>query len=132
VGAREVFDSMCRAWIGDPADLDDLWAQDVVVEAPFAGPGRPRRFDGREAFVAFARAGREAMRVRIEECRDVIVHQTTDPDVIVAEYVLVGRSEVTGQRGSLAFIGVLRARDGKVAHWREYQNTAGMAAALAG
>jgi ketosteroid isomerase-like protein len=127
-----VFEAMCQAWVGDPADLDELWAEDVVVEAPFAGPGRPRRFDGRDAFVAFARAGREAMRVRIEECRDVVVHQTTDPDVIVAEYVLVGRSEITGKQGSMAFIGVLRARDGKVAHWREYQNTAGMVAALAG
>ncbi|MEO6090495.1 MAG: nuclear transport factor 2 family protein [Umezawaea sp.] len=132
MGAREVFESMCRAWTGDPADLDELWAADVVVEAPFAAPGRPKRFDGRDAFVAFAKAGREAMRVRIEECRDVVVHQTTDPDVIVVEYVLVGRSEITGKQGSTAFIGVLRARDDKISHWREYQDTMGIAAALAG
>src|SRR3954469_24267052 len=123
MSAREVFESMRQAWTGDPADLDDLWAEDVVVEVPFAAPGQPKRFDGRDAFLAFARTGREAMRVRIEEFRDVVVHQTTDPDVIVVEYVLVGRSEITGKQGSAPFIGVLRARDDKIAHWREYQDT---------
>ncbi len=130
--AREVYESMCRAWIEDPAALDDLWTEDVVVEVPFAAPGRPRRFDGRDSFVAFAKAGREALPVRIEDCRDVVVHETADPDMIVVEYVLVGRSTITGTQGSAAFIGVLRARDGKIAHWREYQDTMGMAAAFAG
>ena len=129
--AREVYESMRRAWIEDPAAVDDLWAEDVVVETPFAAPGRPKRFEGRDAFLAFARPGREALPVRIEDCRDVVIHDTADPDVIVVEYVLVGRSTTTGQEGSAAFIGVLRARDGKIAHWREYQDTMAMTAALA-
>lgn len=129
---REVYESMRRAWIEDPAAVDDLWTEDVVVETPFAAPGRPKRFEGRDAFVAFARAGRAAMPVRIEDCRDVVIHDTADPDVIVVEYVLVGRSTITGKQGSAAFAGVLRARDGKIAHWREYQDTMAMTAALAG
>jgi uncharacterized protein len=130
--AREVFESMRRAWVDDPAAVDDLWTEDVVVETPFAAPGRPRRFDGRDAFVAFAEAGREVLPVRIEDCRDVVVHDTADPDVIVVEYRLVARSTTTGERGSAAFIGVLRARGGKIAHWREYQDTMAMTAAFAG
>ena len=130
--AREVYESMRRAWIDDPAAVDDLWAEDVVVEVPFAPPGRPKRFEGRDAFLAFARPGREALPVRIEDCRDVVVHDTADPDVIVVEYVLVGRSTITGKQDSAAFIGVLRVRDGKIAHWREYQDTMAMTAALAG
>jgi uncharacterized protein len=130
--AREVYESMRRAWIEDPAAVDDLWTEDVVVEVPFAAPGRPKRFDGRDAFLAFARPGREMLPVRIEDCRDVVIHDTADPEVVVVEYVLVGRSTITGKQGSSAFIAVLRTRDGKIAHWREYQDTMGMAAALAG
>lgn len=38
----------------------------------------------------------------------------------------------TGERGSARFIGVLRVRDGKIAGWREYQNTLAIQQALAG
>jgi len=130
--AREVYESMRRAWIEDPAAVDALWAEDVVVEVPFAAPGRPKRFEGRDAFLAFAKPGRETLPVRIEDCRDVVIHDTADPDVIVVEYVLVGRSTTTGTVGSAAFIAVLRTRGGEIVHWREYQDTMGMAAALAG
>lgn len=129
--ALEVYESMRRGWVGDPAYLDELWAEDVVVEAPFAAPGQPERFEGREAFLAFATAGRAALPVRFEEYRDEVIHETADPDVLVVEYTLVGRSTVTGKVGAAAFIGVLRVRDGKISHWREYQDTMGIAAALA-
>ena len=130
MNAREVYASMSRGWL-DPTILDDLWAEDVVVETPFAAPGRPKRIEGREAFVAFAKAGREAMPVRLEEYREVALHETADPDVLVVEYELVGRSTITGRRGAAAFIGVLRVRDGLITHWREYQDTFAMVQALA-
>ncbi|PRY36206.1 nuclear transport factor 2 family protein [Umezawaea tangerina] len=131
MNAREVYASMSRGWL-DPAVLDDLWADDVVVETPFAAPGRPKRIEGRDAFLSLAKAGREAMPVRLVDHREVAIHETTDPDVIVVEYELVGESTVTGRQSAASFIGVLRVRDGKIAHWREYQDTMGMAAALAG
>jgi ketosteroid isomerase-like protein len=37
----------------------------------------------------------------------------------------------TGERHRASFIGVLRVRDGKIKHWREYQDTARIARALA-
>ena len=128
--AREVFESMRHGWIDDPTIMDGLWADDVVVETPFAAPGRAKRIEGRDRFVAFARAGRAALPLRFDECRDVVIHETADPDVIVIEYVLVATSTVTGKQGSAAFIGVLRVRDGKITHWREYQDALAMAAAL--
>jgi ketosteroid isomerase-like protein len=131
MSAREVFESMQRGWVENPMIIDDLLAEDVVVEMPFAAPGRPKRITGRSEFIAFATAGRAAMPVRIEERRNVVVHETADPDVIVVEYELVGVSTITDQRAAVSFIGVLRAKGGKIAGWREYQDTAGIAAALA-
>jgi ketosteroid isomerase-like protein len=132
LGPREVFARMRQRWLADADQylLDDLLADDVVIETPFAAPGRPRRIQGRDEFLAVARTGRAALPARFEECREIAVHDTADPEVIVVEYELAGTVVTSGQRASAAFIGVLRVRDGRIAHWREYQNTPAIAHAL--
>lgn len=131
-GPREVFARMKQQWLANRFDaMDSLLADDGVVESPFAPPDRPRRIAGREEFMAFARAERALLPVRFEECRETAIHETTDPDVIVVEYELAGTVTTTGHRASAPFIGVLRVRDGKIALWREYQDQAAIARALA-
>ncbi|GAA3125032.1 nuclear transport factor 2 family protein [Streptosporangium carneum] len=128
-GPREVLERLHRGMSGEGDFLtDDLWAENVVVETPFAPPGRPRRFVGREQFLAFARSGRAALPFQLE-LGEVVVHETADADVIITEYELSGVDPVTGHRSSAPFIGVLRVRDGQIAHWREYQDTLAMATA---
>ena len=50
------------------------------------------------------------------------VHECLDPDELVAEY----RSSAVVKRNGNAYrnryIGVLRFRDGKISHWREFHN----------
>ena len=132
MGPREVFARMRERWLDNTVDhpMDSLLAADAVIEAPFAPPGRPRRFEGREEFLAFAGAGRAALPARFEECRVTAIHDTTDPEVIVVEYELAGTVMTTGRPASAGFIGVLRVRDGQVAGWREYQDTVAIAQAL--
>ncbi|MEU5881837.1 nuclear transport factor 2 family protein [Spirillospora sp. NPDC047279] len=129
MGPRDVFERFRQNVLdGEVGLTPDLCAEDVVVEMPFAAEGF-RRVEGRETFAAFARQGREALAVRFEEFRDVAVHETGDPDTIVAEYELTG---VAGEhRASASFVLVLTTRDGKVVRWREYQDTAAIARALA-
>jgi len=124
---HEVFDRMAQGWLAD-APSDENLADDVVLEMPFAAPGRPRRIDGAANVRAYTAAGRAAFPARLDECRPVAVHDTADPEVIVVEYELGGT--IGGHRASAPFIGVLRVRDGKVALWREYQDGAAIAAAL--
>ena len=127
---HEVFERMCQRWLAqEPDGIDDL-ADDVVLEAPFAAPGRPRRIEGAANVRAVTAAGRAAFPARFGECRTVAVHDTADPEVIVVEYELGGVVTTTGHRASAPFIGVLRVRDGKVALWREYQDKAAIAQAL--
>jgi ketosteroid isomerase-like protein len=82
------------------------------------------------AVLALVAAGRAGFPVRFEQCRTVAVHDTADPEVIVVEYELGGTVLTTGRQASAPFIGVLRVREGRVLHWREYQGTAAIAAAL--
>jgi hypothetical protein len=131
MGPHEVFARMQQQWLGNTVNvMDSLLADDAVIETPFAPPGRPRRFRGREEFLAFARAGRASLPVRFEECREVAIHETADPEVIVVEYELAGTVTTTGQRAAAPFIGVLRVRDGQIAAWREYQDAVAIARAL--
>ena len=128
----EIFDRMRERWLSGAATFDaELLTEDVVIETPFAAPGRPGRTEGRQQVLDYTEAGRASFPVRFEDCRNVVVHETADPEVIVVEYELVGTHTRTGARSSAPFIAVLRARDGKLAHWREYQHTLAIAQALA-
>ena len=123
---------MLRGWRSNSVDgFGDRLADDVVIETPFAPPGRPRRVEGKEAFLAVARPGLAALPFRLDESRVLGVHDTTDPEVIVVEYELGGTVNATGERNRASFVGVLQVRGGKIKRWREYQDTAAIARALA-
>ncbi len=131
-GPHEVFARMQQHWLGNQLSImDELLADDAVIEMPFAPPGRLRRFQGRREFLAFAEAGRASLPpVRFDHFREVAVHETTDPEVIVVEYELGGIVTTTNHRASAPFIAVLRVRDGQIVHLREYQNALAIAHAL--
>jgi hypothetical protein len=132
VGPRELFERSIVTQFLSAEYTGDYLADDVVIEWPFAAPGRPRRVDGRAAFLAIARPGRAAMPFRFDECVVEAVHETADPEVIVAEYRLGGTLLSGGERRSAPFVSVIRVRDGLVTHWREYQDTYAMVRALGG
>jgi hypothetical protein len=130
-GPREIFARWQQLILGnDPDALGELYAEEIVVEAPFAPPGHPRRLAGREQNQAFSRPRRAALPARFEEFRNVVIHDTADPGVIVAEYELCGTVTTTGQPGSAPFVVILRVRNGRIVHWREYQDALGMAVTL--
>jgi ketosteroid isomerase-like protein len=127
---REVFERMRRHWrSGDSAWAAEELADDVVIETPFSPPGA-RRIEGKENWLAFTGPQRARPPVRFEDCREIAIHQTVDPEVIIVEYELTATVTTTGFRSSAAFVGVLRVRDGKTLMWREYQNVLAMSLAL--
>lgn len=46
---------------------------------------------------ALAEAGREAMPIRFDDCRNVVIHDTVDPEGIVVQYELVGTITTTSR-----------------------------------
>ena len=125
--ARDAFDNFRKYVLGE--DHGQFWAPDVVIETPFAAGG-PRRHEGRDNFLAVTKTSRESFPVRFEEMRNVVVHETTEPNRIIVEYELVGTLLTTGKRESALFIAVMEIRDGLISLWREYQNTFAIAQAL--
>ncbi len=129
--AEQLFHRLLRHLISDPGEPIDeqLWAPDVVVEMPFASGGT-FRIEGRSEFLAFAERGRRALPIRFEGARDLVVHHSVDPNVVIGEYELAASHTTTGRTVSARFIGVLTAGDGQIVGWREYQDTLAMLDAL--
>ncbi|UOZ10644.1 nuclear transport factor 2 family protein [Amycolatopsis sp. WQ 127309] len=123
---RDVFAALSDG-IGEGrfGELSALYAEDTVVEHPQAVP-RPTRTTGRAA-VHERFAGPLAGMVRLKP-KNVVVHETTDPEVIVAEYDYDAESAETGKTDVTANIQVLRIRDGLIAGSRDYHDYLRLAA----
>ena len=119
--ARQVADRFAAAAVYPTSpELWDLYGPSVVMEMPFAPPGVPRRSQtSREELAArFSRAGPS----RFEEAHDVVIHDTSDPEVVILECGLRGRIEATGETFDLPFIMVMTVRDGHIVHSRDYSD----------
>jgi ketosteroid isomerase-like protein len=104
-----------------------LYAEDAVVEQPFALP-RPVRLEGRAAIERhFATAGSGGLSLCAS---DVVVHQSSDPELIIAEYTYNGRVAATGHEFRTANIQLLRVRDGLIIASCDYHNHVALAAAV--
>jgi ketosteroid isomerase-like protein len=100
----------------------DLFAEDGVMEFPFAPPGVPRRLEGREAIRTVLGTAAERARqagVRLEWHGEYTVHQTGDPEVIVVEFEARGRG-ADERVHRVPYLQVLRVRDGQIVHFRDY------------
>ena len=123
---REVFERLIdgvthRRW----DELPGLYAEDTVVTHPFATPAEPLR--GREALRRhFAAAAGMALEMT---ARDVVVHETADPEVVIGEFAYEGRVTTTGRPFTVRNVFVLRVRDGLIVESRDYADHLAFAAA---
>ena len=106
--------------------LADLYAESAVVELPFAQPGGLRLVGREQIAQHFARAGRAPFRLRPINIK---LHQTTDPEVVVAEYDYQGEMGSTGGKFVVANVQIVRVRNGLIVSSRDFHDHARMAAA---
>jgi ketosteroid isomerase-like protein len=108
------------------AELPALYADDTVVTHPLQLP-RPTRLEGRDAVRAhFAQAANLPVTL---QARNVVIHETVDPEVVVVEYDYLGRVATTGLAFQIGNVLVMRIRDGQIVASRDYANHAAFAAA---
>jgi ketosteroid isomerase-like protein len=110
---RLLLEGNIPGWVG-------LWAQNGVMEFPFAPPGWPGRLDGAAAIAAYMRHYPD--HVELHDFPDLRIHQTADPETIVAEMRGVGRLVQTDRPLDLTYIAVVTVQDGHFASYRDYWN----------
>jgi ketosteroid isomerase-like protein len=112
---------------GKWSQLHELYADDAVIEYPFAVPA-PRQIMGRGAIRDYFKTVASAP-LRLET-RNMVVRATADPEVVVAEWDYDGRITTTGHKFRVSNIQVTRVRAGKIVVSHDYHNHWAMAAAM--
>jgi ketosteroid isomerase-like protein len=125
---RQVVDRLLQALLETPREnMADLFAEDAELETPFAPPGTPPLSGGREGLRARLKAF--SSMVEFDRVDGVNIHETHDPEVVVAEYQVHGRVAASGKAFTFPFITVTRVRDGLIVFSRDYSDP--LAGALA-
>ena len=106
--------------VPDAAGLLDMMADDVVWEFPYSPPGGVDRLDGKAALAAYL-PGVAAM-ITIETLETTAVHPCADGEVVVVEFSATGRGNATGAPYDQRYVSVVRVRDGRIVHYRDYWN----------
>jgi ketosteroid isomerase-like protein len=116
---REVFLALVTGVAEERWDeLPELYAEETDVLHPidpFRGPALRTRDQLREHFTPTSAGPR--LRRRVE---NVTVHETADPEVVVAEFEYHGTVVETGEPFVQPGIFVLRVRDGEIVSSRDY------------
>jgi uncharacterized protein len=112
-------------------ELAELYAEKTDVRHPMS-PYGDEPLSSREAlhehFTVAARARATADRLEYRP-ENIVVHETGDPEVIVAEFDYAGTSQETGEPFSASCVFVLRVRDGEIVESRDYIDHIAMARA---
>ncbi|MEV7418968.1 nuclear transport factor 2 family protein [Streptomyces sp. NPDC089919] len=112
---------------GDYASLAALYAEDAVVESVFAPVG-PRRFEGRATLAA--RFAEVAAHSPLDLTpANLVLRETSDPEVIVAEFDYHAHHRGTGVDFEVSNVQVLRVRGGLIRHSRDYHDHLALAVA---
>lgn len=117
--------SVMKEALGDRVDPSaasfiDLMSEDFVMEFPYARPGMQTRIEGRPAVVAYLMTVGQG--VSVDTIGNVVVHETADPEVVIVEFEAHGRALKVGEAYEQRYISVIRARGGRMIHYKDYWN----------
>jgi ketosteroid isomerase-like protein len=114
----------------DMAGFAGLWAEDGVLEFPFAGPGYPKRVEGRDAIHEYLRDYPNLLDIR--EIVAKTVHETADPAVAVVELTVGGIVVASQKPYELSYIAVITVENGEIRSYRDYWSPLAAAEVLGG
>lgn len=100
------------------ANFIEMMAEDFVMEFPYARPGMQAKIEGRSAVVAYLMT--VAGSVSVDTVENVVVHQTADPEVVIVEFEAHGRALKVDEPYRQRYISVIRARGGRMIHYKDY------------
>jgi uncharacterized protein len=131
VTSREIVEQMLRAGRDrDVETLVSLMAPDGYIEWPYRPPDVPARLQGRAEIHRFLIEMANPF-IKIDEHRNLVTHETTDPEVVIVEYDAHGTVVATGAPFHQTAIAVFRVHDGQIVSYRDYINPVPLMEALA-
>ena len=120
---RPYFD-LVRGALGDLVDgahFFDVVSDDVVYEVRYDFPGWPRVVRGRTDLMAQFSSYGDSIKLRAAD--KLTIHRTDGGSVVVIEYEVHGTVIATGAKYENRFASIMRIKNRKVAHWRDYMDS---------
>ena len=133
--STESFPAMLRRVLGnrlrpDAETFPDMFAEDGILEYPFAPPGLNTPIAGRDAIVANFKRIRKVL--RIDSVADVTEIAVSDPNMVVLEFSGRGEGVLTREVYKQRYISVLSMRDGNIVLYKDYWNPIALLQAING
>ena len=126
------FADVLRSALGDrlidEATTLELFTEDVIFEFPYAPEGLPRKLVGRPVLAQhFAR-----LAPHLEFGELTLREVYPGEHAILFEFSCRGRGKTTGAAYDQDYISVVRLREGRISHYRDYWNPLVVLSALGG
>jgi ketosteroid isomerase-like protein len=97
----------------------DLFAEDGLLEFPYAPAGFPKSVRGKAALLAYMKNFPEHFQVRFH---GIVFHETADPSLVIAEFASEGIARATGRPYNQTYISVVETKDGLITRYRDFWN----------
>lgn len=107
------------ALMGNP-DEGSIYADDMVIDLVYAPKHHTGKLEGKEAVLRFM--GNIGVYFRDISIGNPTIYETTDPNMIIAEYPGSSISKETGLPYRQHYVSFVTVRNGKITHIREYYN----------
>ncbi len=118
---QDVFTSVIETVSAGKFDeLGTYMTDDLIFELPYGPDFIPNPIEGLEAWNAMQLMTFKLFSSFVLQL--VEVHECVDPDELIFEYRSDAVVERNGNAYKNRYIGVVRFRDGKISHWREFHN----------
>ena len=101
-------------------DWIELWADDGVLEFPFAPAGRRRSYQGKADILAYMKHA--TGRIAADAVTQMRFFPMRDPDIAVVELSIKGRALASGAPYNQSFVLFFELKNGKLSRYREYWN----------
>jgi len=125
---------LCKALAGrvdpDAKSFMDLVADDIAMEFPFAFAGSPSRLDGKAQIEQHLAS--LAGLITLDAMSEPMVHQTADPEVAIVEVSGSGVGLLTNAPYEQRYVCVIRTRNGRIVHYKDYWDPLAFLRALRG
>jgi ketosteroid isomerase-like protein len=102
----------------DMTSFSSLWAEDGIIEYPFAASGYPDVVSGQAAVEKHLRGYPDVIDIRATPV--VVIHETTDPEVVIVEFEATGLIVHNQYPYRMPYIAVITVRDGRILRYRDY------------
>ena len=117
---REVFLRLVHGVANREFDtLPELYADESDVRHPMWPGGTPALTSRDDLRRHFSAGADTTAKVRFQP-DNIVVHETTDPEVVVAEFEYRGTVLATGEPYTVPCVFVMRVRDGLIVESRDY------------